>query len=101
MQLALASGARCRPAITGLARIGEHALHQVVVNRRFNKATFAALPASNTDNSGQLTQARDPVLSGADPRPDHLVGDEPAPQRGVVIVDSERHIDQMGVARTG
>lgn len=76
---------------------GEPLVHQVVVHRWPGPSGQALLLREHRPDLLLSAQPRDPVQSGRDAMGRRFIGDEPISERGVVAMDVERGVDQVGV----
>jgi hypothetical protein len=67
------------------------------MHRRPGLAGLAPAAMVGGEDARDRGQPPDPVLTGADADIAELVGEEPVPESGVVSVDAQEHVDDMGV----
>jgi hypothetical protein len=70
---------------------------QVVVDRRPRLAALALLPGMGGEDPRGRAQSPPTVLRCDDANVGELVGEEPVAERGVVLVDIEDGVDEVGV----
>jgi hypothetical protein len=75
----------------------ERPLDQIVVDRRPRGSAAAALAGVVAEDPLLRAQPVDAVAAGGDPDAGELVGDEPVAELGVVVVDVDRGVDEVGV----
>lgn len=99
VDLALVGGVLADVGQPGLVRSlrGEHPVDEVVMHWR--TGTPAQPPSFRERRPDALLRAEpgDPVLPSADAPRRQLIGDEPVPEHGVVVVDVDGGVDEMRV----
>jgi hypothetical protein len=70
---------------------------QVAVDRRPGLAALGPLAGMGGEHARDRAQTPDPVLRRDDPCVRQLVGQEPVPERGVVLVDLPQLVDDVRV----
>jgi hypothetical protein len=85
-----------REVVGDTALLVEHR-QQVVVDRRPRLAALALLPGMGGEDPRGRAQSPPTVLRCDDANVGELVGEEPVAERGVVLVDIEDGVDEVGV----